>query len=348
MRIHVEAAARACDLSPARSSLVLGALLGCLILVACGSGSEDGPASGTAGARGPSPAGVGGRVEAGVAGAAGRVQGAGGAGSVAAAGSAGSDRAVAGVGGSTGAGGSPAAGGAAAGASAAALPCASDAFCDSFDSGGTALDPARWGVVSPNCSGEGVAELDLSTAYTGRSSLRVRGGAGYCNHVFATPVPALPNVNPLYGRMYVRFERALTGAHVTFAALRDAGEGKDLRMGGQSEILMWNRESDDATLPELSPAGIALSVKPAVNEWLCIEFMLDREQRRLATWVDGEAVPGLQVEGEPTPDVDSQWLRKVDWTPMPADLKLGWESYGNDANTLWFDDIALGGQRFGC
>jgi hypothetical protein len=251
---------------------------------------------------------------------------------------------MAGAGGSAGVGGSAETGG----TGAAPVPCAADAFCDSFDSGGTALDPARWSVVSPNCSGDGVAELDSAISHSGSSSLRVRASGGYCNHVFATPSSAFPDVNPLYGRLYVRFERALTAAHVTFAALRDAGEGKDLRMGGQSEILMWNRESDDATLPELSPAGIALSVKPAVNEWLCIEFMFDREQRRLATWVDGAVVPGLQVEGEPTPDVDSQWLRKADWTPRPADLKLGWESYGSDANTLWFDDVALGAQRFGC
>jgi hypothetical protein len=266
------------------------------------------------------------------------------AGSLAAAGNAGEDRGPAGAGGSTVAGGSPATGG----ADAAADTCAGADFCDSFESAGAALDPARWSVVSPNCSGTGVVELDSATAHTGTNSLRVRGSGGYCNHVFATPVTSIPSANPLYGRLYVRFERALTAAHVTFATLRDAGEAKDLRIGGQSEILMWNRESDDATLPELSPAGIALSVKPAVNEWLCIEFMLDREGRRLGTWVDGEAVPGLQVDGEPTQDVDGQWLRKPDWTPMPADLKLGWESYGDDANTLWFDDIALGAQRFGC
>jgi hypothetical protein len=234
-----------------------------------------------------------------------------------------------------------------AGAAGAGEDCRPDEFCDSFE-GSSGLDAARWALVSPNCSGDGRAEIDGAIAHGGTRSLRVTASGNYCNHVFATPVAKLPDAGPLYARLYVRFERALGAGHVTFAALRDASESKDLRLGGQSEILMWNRESDDATLPELSPAGIALSVKPAPNQWLCIEFMIDRAQRRLATWVDGAEVQGLQVEGEPTPDVDAQWLRKLDWMPALEDAKFGWESYGGDANTLWFDDIALGGHRFGC
>ena len=31
-----------------------------------------------------------------------------------------------------------------------------------------------------------------------------------------------------------------------------------------------------------------------------------------------------------------------------TDLKLGWESYGEGADTLWYDDVAVGSQRIGC
>jgi hypothetical protein len=31
-----------------------------------------------------------------------------------------------------------------------------------------------------------------------------------------------------------------------------------------------------------------------------------------------------------------------------TDLRLGWESYGADADTLWFDDVAVGATRIDC
>jgi hypothetical protein len=226
----------------------------------------------------------------------------------------------------------------------------SGVFCESFDEPrGAALDDARWEVVAPNCSGDGEVALDAETAHSGGRSLRVRASGGYCNHVFARPRPsALQLPTPLYGRFVLRLEAALPNDHVTFLAMHDAVEAKDLRMGGQSEILMWNRESDDATLPELSPTGIAASVRPPAQRWMCIEFVIDAAARRLGTWMDGEPVAALQLEGEPTPDIDAQWQRKPDWQPHLEDVKLGFESYGESGNTLWFDDIAFGTSRLGC
>jgi hypothetical protein len=226
--------------------------------------------------------------------------------------------------------------------------CPDESFCDSFDSTPD-LDGARWQIVTPNCSGDGTVAVDSEIAHSGERSLRVSGSAGYCNHVFVQPtaLPA-PLPDPLYGRVFLRLQAPLGSAHVTFITLRDGVEAKDLRMGGQSEILMWNRESDDATLPELSPTGIAASVRPEAQRWLCVEFMIDAAARTLHTWVDEQPVPGLQIEGEATPDVDAQWLRKPDWMPRLEDAKLGWESYGDGANTLWLDDVALGATRFGC
>ena len=235
-----------------------------------------------------------------------------------------------------------------AGGVAVALGCPDGAFCDSFDApAATALDPARWTTLMPSCSGTGAISLDDQVAHSGKQSVRVQGAAGYCNHVFFAP-KTFSASDPLYARFFVRFAAPFGASHVTFAALRDGSEGKDLRMGGQSEILIWNRGSDDATLPELSPAGIALSIKPEAAAWLCVELMIDAQERTLRTWVDGEAVAGLVVEGDPTPDVDAQWQRKPDWQPKIEDLKLGWESYGDASNTLWFDDVAFGATRLGC
>jgi hypothetical protein len=199
--------------------------------------------------------------------------------------------------------------------------------------------------------GTGTVTMDSTQAHGGMRSVRVNGGGGFCNHVFVRPkVSPWSASQPVYARFFVRFDKALTQSHVTFLALRDESEMKDLRMGGQSEILMWNRESDDATLPELSPTGIAASAKPEPGTWLCVEFLVevDAQSAKLETWLNGEPVQGLVVQGEPTPDVDAQWQRKADWRPALGDIRFGWESYGSDENTLWFDDVVLGASRVGC
>ena len=119
-------------------------------------------------------------------------------------------------------------------------------------------------------------------------------------------------------------------------------------MGGQNKVLMWNRESDDATLPSMSPVGTSKSVVPATSRWLCVELEVDGAAGTIHTWVDGAPVEGLVEDGTATPDVDAPWLSKSGWRPALSDFRLGWESYGGQTSTLWFDDVALGAQRIGC
>jgi hypothetical protein len=128
----------------------------------------------------------------------------------------------------------------------------------------------------------------------------------------------------------------------------DANAMSDLRVGGQDGILMMNRQSDDATLPELSPTGVALSVAPAAQAWFCLEIEIDQSDKAIAAWIDGVAIAGLVVDGTPTPDVDRQWLNDASWAPRVTDFRIGWESYAGQAETLWIDDVAISATRIGC
>jgi hypothetical protein len=188
--------------------------------------------------------------------------------------------------------------------------------------------------------------IDGTVAHSGTRSVKVAGGGGYCNHAFFGTSVAGSGV--LYGRFWVRHTTPLPTGHVTFMAMRDTADGgRDLRAGGQNRALQWNRESDDATLPAQSPAGVAQSVPLPTGTWSCFEFQLDGTAGHLRTWLGSAEVPGLVVDGVPTPDVDQQWLARA-WHPAVTDLRLGWESYGNDTDTLWFDDVAVGSSRIGC
>jgi hypothetical protein len=228
--------------------------------------------------------------------------------------------------------------------------CGSAVLCDGFEGQSAGAPGGAWSTTYPNCQGSGTASVDTTVAHTGTHSLRVNGAAGYCNHVFVGATGSLSGVGPVwYARFYVRHTTALPASHVTFVAMRDANDGgNDLRMGGQNGALQWNRQSDDATLPEQSPAGVALSVPLPVNQWSCVEFMVNGSAGTMQTWLNGTEVAGLHEDGTPTQNIDSQWLNRANWRPSLTDFRLGWESYGDGADTLWFDDVALGASRVGC
>jgi hypothetical protein len=226
-------------------------------------------------------------------------------------------------------------------------PCNGAAVCNDFESAAVGSIPgAPWTVARPSCNGTGTLAVDDSQAHSGTRSLVIRGGATYCDHVFLASAAPAALTGALYARFFVRFDDAFSDSHTTFLAFADATDGKDLRMGGQKGIFMWNRELGDATLPVLSPTGIALSVAPTADAWHCVQIAIDPAAGSLRTSIDGVAHAGLVIDT--TPDVDQQWLNGAAWHPSLQDIRFGWEAYGGPAMTLWFDDIAFGAQPIGC
>lgn len=228
--------------------------------------------------------------------------------------------------------------------------CGATVFCDGFEDQTSTTPSGRWSVVAKDCSGTGTVSVDSTAAHSGSKSIRADGGGGYCNHVFLDDAADVPAAGPdIFGRFWVTHTTPLPAGHVTFMAMTDAANGgTSLRLGGQNGALMWNRESDDATLPDQSPAGVAQSVPLPVNTWTCVEFEVNEASGDISTWVNGTSVPGLTEDGVPTASVDDQWLSQPGWRPRLTDLRLGWESYGGDTDTLWFDDVALSSARIGC
>jgi hypothetical protein len=245
------------------------------------------------------------------------------------------------------------------GASAAASPAADAGFAlfDDFESAavGGPPNPALWTVISPSCSGAGTLAVDDSQAHSGHHSVKVDGGGGYCDHVFFSNSAAITGLGgdaggagQVYARFFVRLGTALGQGHTTFLAMEDQNDGDDdLRMGGQDAILMYNRESDDATLPTLSPTGVGDSVAITPATWTCIEFHIDENAGTIDTWVNGAEVPGLVEDGTPIADISTEWLTKT-WRPSLVSFAPGWESYAGQTMTLWFDDVALASFRIGC
>lgn len=103
----------------------------------------------------------------------------------------------------------------------------------------------------------GTVSLDSSTAHSGSNSMKVVAGAGgYCGHVFFGTTNGIPK-GDLYVRVYLKALKALTQNHISFIIMPDSslGSNKHLRIGGQNKVITYNRESDDAVMPDLSSQG---------------------------------------------------------------------------------------------
>jgi hypothetical protein len=232
-------------------------------------------------------------------------------------------------------------------------PCPSTAvFCDGFENQASTTPAGRWSVLTPNCAGTGTAAITGAQAHAGAKSLEIDGHGTYCNHVFAADTTEMASAAPTwYVRFWMKHTTPLPTDHTTFLAMNDSAHGNtDLRLGAQNGALMWNRQSDDATLPDQSPAGVAQSVVLPTGVWECLELSVDGATGQIHTWFNDSPVPGLTEDGVATANVDDQWLAGsgASWRPQLTDLKLGWENYSSGDDTLWFDDVVLSTSRIGC
>ncbi|KAK6517558.1 hypothetical protein TWF281_004208 [Arthrobotrys megalospora] len=223
------------------------------------------------------------------------------------------------------------------------LPLSFAQISDDFESG---WDQSKWSIYAPDCNQGGSVSLDSSTAHSGSNSIKVSGAGGYCGHIFVgtKQVPA----GDVYVRAWIKASNALTSSHVTFITMPDSslGTNKHLRIGGQNSILMYNRETDDATLPDLSPQGVAASTALPTGSFQCFEYHIGTSGV-IETWLNGNPISALTVGPGITNPNAQQWTRSS-YSPKLTGIYFGWESYGGDTNTLWYDDIVIGSSRVGC
>jgi hypothetical protein len=66
------------------------------------------------------------------------------------------------------------------------------------------------------------------------------------------------------------------------------------------------------------------------------------------TWVDNSPVGGLTVGPGFENANAGQWQRGGLKGLKIQGVYFGWESYGGDTNTFWYDDIVVSGTRVGC
>jgi hypothetical protein len=251
-------------------------------------------------------------------------------------------------------------------------PCAGLALCEDFESTSPGQPPrtSLWSIGAPGCGPNGgTVTIDSSRAHSGRHSAKVVDEPGsngtapaYCDHVFFNNTAVFANLGPqIYARFFVYLGMPIDPtSHVTFATMTDKNDNNhQLRVGIGSDVFVWNRESDDAFLPELDTGNSMINpqapgaVQPTTGQWFCVEFHIDQNAGNIDTWIDGAEVSSMAETGTPVPDVSTVWLSGsyATWRPQISSFGLGWETYfdkASDAMTLWFDDVAIASHPIGC
>jgi hypothetical protein len=85
-----------------------------------------------------------------------------------------------------------------------------------------------------------------------------------------------------------------------------------------------------------------------VGRWACVEWEFDGPNNAMHFWLDGQPIDSLTVMGTGQGCVHQP--QTFTWAaPDFSTLELGWESYqGDDARTLYLDDIVIATARVGC
>ncbi len=246
-----------------------------------------------------------------------------------------------------------------AGTGGAASGCSSLPLCDGFesDTAGSPPGSALWSLSAElGCSTvpAGAITVDDTVAHGGKNSVKVVGQPNSCAIWFGNS-SVLATLGPqFYVRFYVRFGGAPGQGHANFTAMRDSSisttpeDQADTSLGIIQEDLIWNRRSDDASLPDQDPVGLAATqAPPAMNTWSCFEYGIDETTGAIQVWVDSTEVTGLSETGTAVQGVSDQWLSKP-WKPTFADVRFGFVTFGYPVTTLWYDDIAVSTSRIGC
>lgn len=331
------------------------------------SSGTGGSGAGTGGGTGGSGSGTGGSVGTGGSGSGtggsastGGVPGTGGSGTGGATGGSsgsGGGTSTGGVPGTGGSAGKPGTGGAGATGSGGTGPvaCSSLPFCDDFESDtvGGAPSSTLWTVINGNNGANSAASIDSMGAHGSGKSVKITTSNRFWLRN-SSVIGTLGSV--VHARFYVQFGTTLPTGHSGIfstdpSKLDMYTDQPQLRFGVQDSVFHWNTNTDAANIPDVSPQGDALSVKPATGTWYCVELTMNSTNGHLGVSINGNDVPGLDEDGVATANVDSSWVASTASIAVYnafAEFNIGWVPFNGGSETLWFDDVALSSNPIGC
>jgi polysaccharide lyase-like protein len=159
--------------------------------------------------------------------------------------------------------------------------------------------------------------------------------------------------NTFYGRVLAYFDvdpgartRGHWGAIVGVGKIAPGGQDIEVRIGGQFGIVVVNYSPNDALQISSSRDGFYDDgLLLPVRQWTCFEFEFAGSSNELRVWMNDAEIERLHVTDwgqfghQPTPN----------WSPTYDRLRIGYQSWNADTPVdVWYDSVAVGGQRIGC
>lgn len=213
---------------------------------------------------------------------------------------------------------------------------------DDFESvaAGSPPDAAVWQLRLP-AGGTNSIEVSSDEAHSGSQSVKVVGSSGstlfFTENVF--PLPS----GVVHFRVWMRFTDANWSNHNAFVASGPGEESQEVRFGGQNNAYHANLAADSDALspdPYESPE-CPRCVAPVANEWKCLRGKLDFANNVAELYVGDELAVDSAADG---------WHNNATGTfpASPTQIGFGWALYGAMANTVYYDDLAIGYEPIAC
>ncbi len=212
---------------------------------------------------------------------------------------------------------------------------------DDFESvaAGSPPDAAVWQLRLPS-GGTSSIEVSADEAHSGSQSVKVVGNGGstlfFTENVF--PLPS----GVVHFRVWMRFTDADWSNHNAFVASGPGEESQEVRFGGQANAYHANLAADSDGLspnPYESPE-CPRCLAPVANEWKCLRGKLDFANNAAELYVGEDLAVDSAADG---------WHSGSGTFPTnPTQIGFGWALYGAMANTVYYDDLAIGYEPIAC
>jgi len=194
-------------------------------------------------------------------------------------------------------------------------------------------------------TGNGIAIIDTSRAFSGNQSVHFSTGAGYRNRAFIGLDHLFPlKKNKYYGSLHMYVEEASpNGIHWTMiqssGKVKDKNYSSQVRYGGQHhKKLMANYETKGVK----SDCWQHSEVKIPEKTWFTLQWHFDGNHNKMQLWLNGKIIESISTikRGNDCLENDTNGIWKF---PVFENILVGWVDYqtGGGNRHVWIDDVII-------